>query len=172
MLKTCSYDNTDCYEARTVPVIFDISQKKGYLTGGQNLTVTGFGFNSKTIDVKIDGVNCVVTRFMTEKFDCTVESKGEVSQTEGNFQGSHGIRRKFWNYTNNAAFRWYNDPPQYETIHTNMETLRINDGDWFVNEFRGWFIPPETTKYRFYIACDRYCEFNLGKTPDQTTDTE
>lgn len=34
MLKTCSFDNTDCYEARTVPVIFDISQKKSYLTGG------------------------------------------------------------------------------------------------------------------------------------------
>lgn len=34
VLKTCSYDNTDCYEARTVPVIFDISQKKSYLTGG------------------------------------------------------------------------------------------------------------------------------------------
>ena len=49
-VKTCSYDNTDCYEARTVPVIFDISQNTGYLTGGQNLTVRGFGFNHKKID--------------------------------------------------------------------------------------------------------------------------
>ena len=99
LVKTCSYDNTDCYEARTVPVIFDISQKKSYLTGGQNLTVTGFGFNNKAIDVKIDGVACTVTRFMVDKFDCTVQNKAEISKLEGDFHGSHGVKRRFWNYT-------------------------------------------------------------------------
>lgn len=174
VLKTCSYDNTDCYEARTVPVIFDISQKKGYLTGGQNLTVTGFGFNNKAIDVKIDGVNCVVTRFMKDKFDCTVQTKAEVSKTEGDFYGSHGVRRKFWNFTSsgrgNVWSNYKNLKPQGETLHTNIESRRENSGDYFVNRYTGWFIAPETTKFRFYAGCNRVCYVNIGKTPDQTKD--
>ena len=69
-IKTCTYANTDCYEAKTVPVIFDISESTGYTTGGQNITVKGFGFNHAKIDVKIDGTACIVTRYMDDKFDC------------------------------------------------------------------------------------------------------
>jgi hypothetical protein len=53
-----------------VPVIFDISQSTGYTTGGQNLTFTGFGFNNKAIDVKIDETPCKVTRYSDFGFDC------------------------------------------------------------------------------------------------------
>ena len=48
-----------------------------------------------------------------------------------------------------------------------MEGLRENSGDYFVNEYRGWFIAPETTKYRFYLGCNRICEFKMGETPDR-----
>jgi len=30
----CSYANTDCYQAKTVPVIFGIDHTSGYTTGG------------------------------------------------------------------------------------------------------------------------------------------
>ena len=40
----CSYDNKTCYHAKTVPVIHEISSNTGYMSGGQNLTVKGFGF--------------------------------------------------------------------------------------------------------------------------------
>jgi len=53
-----------------------------------------------------------------------------------------------------------------------MESLRENHGDYFVNQYKGWFIAPETTKYRFYISCDRNCELKMGKTPDQNKDME
>lgn len=176
VLKTCSYDDTDCYEARTVPVIFDISQRKSFLTGGQNLTVTGFGFDSKAIDVKLDGVNCVVTRSMPEKFHCTVQTKAEVSAAEGPFSGSHGVRRRYWNFTKdergNIWDTYKNLPPKYETLHTNLESLRENEGDYFVNDYTGWFVAPAATRYRFYMSCDRQCEFKLGKTPGATNDME
>lgn len=29
----CNFLNTDCYTARTVPVIFDVSSRQGYATG-------------------------------------------------------------------------------------------------------------------------------------------
>lgn len=59
----CNYDQTDCYQAKSVPVIFDISDNKGYTTGGQNITVKGYGFDSGTIDAKIDGQVCEVNYF-------------------------------------------------------------------------------------------------------------
>jgi hypothetical protein len=30
----CSFDQSDCYQAKSVPVIFGISENKGYITGG------------------------------------------------------------------------------------------------------------------------------------------
>jgi hypothetical protein len=57
----CSYDNSTCYQARAVPVIFETSSKIGYTTGGMNLTVTGYGFNDGVIDAKVDGQACEIT---------------------------------------------------------------------------------------------------------------
>jgi len=124
-VKTCSYDNTDCYEARTVPVIFDISQNTGYLTGGQNLTVRGFGFNHKKIDVKIDGAPCTVTRYMDDKFDCQVSSKAEISKIDTPQLGQHGVKRSYWKGGN-----WKVDKPKYSTLHTNMETYHNSDDSY------------------------------------------
>lgn len=52
---TCSFDNSTCYHAKSVPVIYSISSNQGYSTGGMNLTVKGYGFNSENIDAKVDG---------------------------------------------------------------------------------------------------------------------
>jgi hypothetical protein len=51
----CSYDNQTCYQARTIPVVYDITANQTYTTGGQNLTVNGFGFNSPNISATIGG---------------------------------------------------------------------------------------------------------------------
>jgi hypothetical protein len=37
--------------SKIVPVIFDISYNQGYISGGQNLTIKGFGFMSGNISV-------------------------------------------------------------------------------------------------------------------------
>jgi len=66
----CSYENDNCYQAKTVPVIYDISQNTGYTTGGQNLTIDGYGFDNENIDIKIDGVDCVVQEYSKESITC------------------------------------------------------------------------------------------------------
>ena len=60
-VETCSYDNKTCYKVKSVPVIYDISANSGYRTGGQNLTITGNGFNYGDPSIVVDGVNCTVT---------------------------------------------------------------------------------------------------------------
>ena len=36
------------------------------------------------------------------------------------------------------------------------------EGDKIGNIYKGWFVAPATTNYRFYIACDDYCMLKLG----------
>lgn len=57
----CSYDNSTCYQAKVVPVIFDMSAHSGYSNGGMNLTITGHGFDNGTINATVDGIPCKVT---------------------------------------------------------------------------------------------------------------
>ena len=40
----CNYDQSDCYYAKTVPVIREMSSHSGYTTGEQSLRVSGQGF--------------------------------------------------------------------------------------------------------------------------------
>jgi hypothetical protein len=35
------------------------------------------------------------------------------------------------------------------------------------HKFKGWFIPPKTTNYRFYQACDDHCRLYLGHVSGQ-----
>ena len=30
----CDFNNSNCYQAKSIPVIFEISENKGYTTGG------------------------------------------------------------------------------------------------------------------------------------------
>lgn len=38
--------------------------------------------------------------------------------------------------------------------------------------YKGWFIPPASTNYSFWMACDDYCILKLGQTPALGNDTE
>ena len=93
----CNIDNSSCYQARTVPVIFDVSTHSGFSSGGQNLTVYGHGFGSGNISVTVDGVNCTVTSYYSDSFSCDIQPATSVSQTNGSFAGSHGLTWKFMN---------------------------------------------------------------------------
>ena len=75
----CNYDQSDCYQAKNIPVIFDISENTGYKTGGQNITVKGYGFDTGVIDAKIDGQECKVTSFSKYEFSCSVSPKDAAS---------------------------------------------------------------------------------------------
>jgi len=42
-------------------------------------------------------------------------------------------------------------------------------GDTYGQLFQGWFVPPATTRYRFYMACDDFCKLSLASTPDNSS---
>lgn len=98
----CTYDNQTCYEARSVPVIFETSATEGYKTGGMNLTVSGYGFGGN-ISATVGGKNCTVTSQFETSFSCLVAPSEDVSALDVPYVGSHGIKRHFINET-----RWLN----------------------------------------------------------------
>jgi len=54
--------------------------------------------------------------------------------------------------------------PQEEHFHTNFETPS-NLNDFYGSSLTAFFIPPLTTRYRFYVACDDHCDLTMGLDP-------
>lgn len=142
----CTYDNQTCYQARSVPVIFDTSSSIGYHTGGMNLTVRGYGFNTGKIVAKVDGQDCVVTSSYESSFNCRVAAKPQlppaVSSNDANststanatsepiigYLGSYGLRRVLYNqsYIDWKYLERYT--PYSKSLALNLESP-TNEGD-------------------------------------------
>ena len=45
----------------------------------------------------------------------------------------------------------------------------VNRGDHDASLYKGWFIPPTTSRYRFYQTCDDHCSLKLGVTEPGST---
>jgi hypothetical protein len=68
-----------------------MSTRSGWLTGGQTVNVTGYGFDYGTIDATLDGVPCEVTGHGKEWFTCIAGTKETVSETDVDTVGQHGL---------------------------------------------------------------------------------
>lgn len=173
----CSYDNQTCYEVKTVPVIFGVSSNSGFTSGGQNLTITGHGFNSKNIVATVDGVNCLVTSYSNDAFSCEVDQAAAPSTVDVPHVGQHGILMEIvdssqalnndyvslTNFDNLTKENW----SRSAELAMHLEAWN-GRGERLHTHFRGWFVPPATTRYRFYQTCDDRCKVFLDTTPGST----
>jgi hypothetical protein len=83
--KHCNFDGDDCWFVKTHPKIDSISSTDGYTTGGQTLTISGWGLKGKSInDVKIsvDGVPCTVMSHEQDEIVCVTNAAAGVSLNE------------------------------------------------------------------------------------------
>jgi len=62
--------------------------------------------------------------------------------------------------------KWENYSSESLALHL---STGWSEGNYLGNVFKGWFIPPETTKYQFWMACDDYCILNLGQAPNNAS---
>jgi len=172
----CSYDNKTCYYAKTIPVIHELSSNTGYISGGQNLTVKGYGFGSGNIVAKVGDLPCTVTSYDKYQFSCTVKDSPAVSDLTTTYVGQHGIKNTLVNTTiaaNKVSLATIEDTTETDWIRTNHLSVELEShelkGDFYGQIFKGWFIPPATTDYKFYMSCDDHCELKLSKTPNDIT---
>ena len=54
--------------------------------------------------------------------------------------------------------------PQEENLHLNFENPS-NLNDFYGSSLTAFFVPPLTTRYRFYAACDDQCDLTMGLDP-------
>lgn len=147
-----------------VPVINNLTQNTGYTTGGQNLTVYGFGFESDNIVATVDGKPCDVNNRQRFSFSCTVRESESVSDPEiTSYVGSNGVRRSYIN--NNVGMNW-NDLKAYESeqiLSLNMEAPSDLSPPMSrqANIMESWFVAPATTRYRFYITGDDFSALSI-----------
>ena len=99
--KHCNWAGDECWTVRTHPKITSISAAEGYTTGGQTLTINGWGLKGdklSDIDVKVDGVACKVLSMAKEKITCMTGAAASVSHA-GTQPGSPGLRQKIYDST-------------------------------------------------------------------------
>jgi len=126
--------------------------------------------------VNVGGTPCQVTSSTNEKIECVLDPTASVP-TDASFVGQHGIRRTFVNTSHtepkvhpNTIHDMKQNFPRRETLAMTL-TTELNAGDYIGNVFKGWFIPPETTNYRFWQACDDWCNVKFGSAPQTATET-
>ena len=68
---TCNIDATDCYNARIVPSIYNISESGGWSSGGQMITITGQSLDAnQKINVTVDDVPCLLQDYNATSIKC------------------------------------------------------------------------------------------------------
>jgi len=160
----CDFDQTNCYQSKSLPVIYNISANIGYNTGGQNLTISGYGFDSGKIKAMVDGTECIVTSFGRYEFDCTVQKKAAISDLNVPHIGQHGLTRNFINKTSGINYDNVDKEKSELKLGIDLETEH-NLGDNLASVYKSWFYPPHTGRYRFYMICDDYCQMKIAKCP-------
>jgi hypothetical protein len=174
----CEATGDACYHAKTVPVIHDMTSHSGYITGGQSITVTGYGFDSENIDAKLDGVDCVVRAKSDNGFTCDVQAADTASTVDVPNVGQHGIRKELVDssLSPNNDWVWFSDFDDLtKPDWTRKESLALQleapngVGDRLGHKFKGWFVAPLATNYKFYMACDDDCIFKMDQAPMSTT---
>ena len=92
--KHCNFAGDDCYYVKTHPKIDSISATDGYITGGQTITLTGWGLKGETIanvTVTVDGVPCKVLTSTLEQITCETGSSDALSNDGVSQPGSPGL---------------------------------------------------------------------------------
>jgi len=99
MATTCSFDGSDCYKARILPVITSVSKSQGYITGGQEIIIKGQGFNYGPVVTVIDDVECTEVSKTDYEFVCLTGTADDLSETETPKSGQNGLVRTLFTGT-------------------------------------------------------------------------
>lgn len=170
--QTCPYNMTGCYSAKYVPAIFSTNATEGYVTGGNTLQIKGSGFKagmaSPNVSVEVDSLACAITKLADDAIECTLKESAAVSNLTNPYIGQYGIRRSFVNKTTTPSYSdiWLDTTPQH--LATAFSGW-LNFENYYGNGFKGWYLAPETTEYRFHMQCDDLCKFELSTVPNDVT---
>eukprot|EP00062_Callorhinchus_milii_P017054 gi/632969110/ref/XP_007900907.1/ PREDICTED: LOW QUALITY PROTEIN: fibrocystin-L [Callorhinchus milii] len=141
---------------QTFAEIRGIYPSAGSVEGGTRLTVTGqfFDETDSSARVMIKGQNCDIISLSNNQIICKTPKEDNTERTI--FPGGRGLKLEIWTNSNpeslSEILNYNNSTPGYSVNW--VDTLsyeRSKDSDPFVARFSGFFVPPVTDNYRFYI---------------------
>jgi hypothetical protein len=143
----CNYAGDDCWVVRVHPRIKTVSHTYGYSTGGQVIRIEGVQLNGTNIEVKVDGIDCVVETAEQDYITC-VTGESSAESAIGYQPGQPGL----------TTIMTDEDYIEYLVLSSSMEVTNLNSSE----PLSGWFKAPATAQYRFYITCDAACTLNMN----------
>ena len=154
---------------RTHPKIDSVSAASGYITGGQELEISGWGLKGNSledIEVMVDGVSCAVKSSTLEKITCVTGEAIKISNDGVSQPGSPGLTQELMNGDSWPTWSQRTDGTvtPYDTV---LQTAFENNRNRYYSTStvsRGWFKAPATGNFRFYISCDDACNFHFDET--------
>jgi hypothetical protein len=154
-------------------MITDITYDQGYTTGGQNVTINGYGFTHSDVSVMIDDVECEVTSRRKYSISCRTGTANVSATEDVNYVGQHGARMKF---INNSVSQEFQSIWDYATLDNVEEALALslealpdyNTYSYYL--YTGWFKAPATTNYRFYGGGDDWVRFSFSNVSNSKDD--
>eukprot|EP00638_Chattonella_subsalsa_P015791 CAMPEP_0117829880 /NCGR_PEP_ID=MMETSP0949-20121206/8130_1 /TAXON_ID=44440 /ORGANISM="Chattonella subsalsa, Strain CCMP2191" /LENGTH=3868 /DNA_ID=CAMNT_0005670717 /DNA_START=230 /DNA_END=11837 /DNA_ORIENTATION=- len=166
-------DGTDLYKVETYATISNISPSFGSVLGGGKVTLSGTGFDSndwENVEVKIGSLPCTVSSVTETEVVCYTSSAESCNGTQCEdpfnynsstevFTGGRGVNLWIYDQTLTST---YAEPGDLDAIEPDEHYLHddtiyfydFDSRDYFFGRLQGYFVPPFTAHYRFYLASD------------------
>jgi len=77
------------------------------------------------------------------------------------YAGNFGATRFFINKTSGISWNNIENEPSKKMLGVDI-SAELNFGSNIGSVYKAWFVPPKTTRYRFYMVCDDLCKMKLA----------
>nr|XP_054765681.1 fibrocystin-L-like [Lytechinus pictus] len=152
------------YHYQQYPVITSISPQSGSLAGGTLVSIIGDGF-LQVDSVLVGGEPCDVATSKAKEITCYTRPAPEGADLN---PGGRGLLLEYWvNQTSLQSldvFSWNTSDAAYVKkgiIGGGLTTEEPNDQK-FYSRLTGYFVPPRTGEYTFYVRGDDYVHLWLS----------
>ena len=151
------------YRLTVHPEVTSLSYATTGLGGGAELAISGSGFSwdAEDNDVRLGGVPCAVTSSTPNEIRCIpgpAPAASNVSVAAGVwYPGGRGLLHKLW--LGNPV---YNENPISQNpskawVNTDSaQGVSFNELEQYTQELTGFFVPPVTANYSFWVRGDDY----------------
>ncbi|XP_078678326.1 fibrocystin-like [Branchiostoma floridae x Branchiostoma belcheri] len=167
------------YLMQTHAEIVAVTPSTGSTAGGTLVTIQGRYFMENT-SVSIEGVTCDVVSVSSEEITCRTQAQTPRARQQNMYPGNRGLLYEVWTETFTSDVR---DVTRFSSTSEDYQSFFAREaanppksvtGDWNRYSFRlsGFFVPPVTADYTFWIYSDDHSVLYLSDSDSRENKVE